>query len=571
MVYRNSLFFFVLPTHRLKDLHLGIAASMPQSVEEVVRVEIPCCLDEGESATCRSYLICGDSKVLYDRAWREKQRDENNELLSCFRACNCTHTLRQGTKPHSKPCPCWCHEQVINVTKSYRLPRFAKFWKSQIQYFKQHLRAFEEDSMPASVQNAVNMAKTAVWYASFMFIQFHRQQKGHFTGPAHSQHPPEQFIAVHCRNSRSRSPTIILVFFYLFHYMWYLTQLEKGQSICDHLGDIFRTQRPDIASRSVEFPNFSKIWPHISMVILKELRGDSSGCGWLVPLITDVCHAFNRWCDNENSSQHNDCSSRSGDDTMQEQFHPISIELVVQPIRRLEICLKTCSVDCVATCERCGMWRSSQCPARRRTNRQCKSPAQVATPALTTKKKTKSLQKKINHCNNANDSQRSAGFANSTSDSVQLKPILAKRKCGTSANADLFKNCEELPRAKKYFIQLQNCDSSDSGDTEKGIGNGDSDERDDSNSDSPCDAEEEESGIHEPVCVVCGAAETACTCRCGTCGIGDDAPENPIMFCEGGKGCSVVSHMSCAGFAKEPAKFLCVVCAETRHGGDSGI
>ena len=60
-----------------------------------------------------------------------------------------------------------------------------------------------------------------------------------------------QHVLVHCKNGRSRSPTVILAYMILFgglsrdHAMQWLT-------------NAFREQRPTISNHSADFPNFPK-------------------------------------------------------------------------------------------------------------------------------------------------------------------------------------------------------------------------------------------------------------------------------------------------------------------------
>ena len=63
-------------------------------------------------------------------------------------------------------------------------------------------------------------------------------------------------VVVHCKNGRSRSPTVILAFFIL-------RGIPRTHAIA-FLEQAFQTQRPTIAFRSAAFPNFAK-WSSLTL------------------------------------------------------------------------------------------------------------------------------------------------------------------------------------------------------------------------------------------------------------------------------------------------------------------
>jgi hypothetical protein len=77
----------------------------------------------------------------------------------------------------------------------------------------------------------MKVAKTIVWYATFLYIQFHRLQQGQLPSASEAlsvrSQQSVQYVVAHCKNGRSRSPNVILVFFYLFHFFSF-SETEPG-------------------------------------------------------------------------------------------------------------------------------------------------------------------------------------------------------------------------------------------------------------------------------------------------------------------------------------------------------
>jgi hypothetical protein len=235
---------------------MGGSKKYASEAEEVVRIKVPPCGVQDSDMECATFLLCGDSNLLYNHQWREAfKRNEtlhpSNDDLACFpilqQQCKCTHSLETHSRRSAKGCACWCHEQVIDVTKTHAFPRFAKWhWLSKVKLFSRKPLAIEFDTIPTMKQENLKVAKTMVWYATFLYIQFHRLQQGQLpsANPFRSRQSV-QYVVAHCRNGRSRSPNVILMFFYLFHFFSFSETepgTRHGKTFMGFLGSEFQSQ-----------------------------------------------------------------------------------------------------------------------------------------------------------------------------------------------------------------------------------------------------------------------------------------------------------------------------------------
>jgi hypothetical protein len=71
------------------------------------------------------------------------------------------------------------------VTKTQKFPRFIKHWpqiQSEVKGFTTKPQAFETDTMPTTGAESLKITKITVWYATLLYIQLHRLQKGKLRG-----------------------------------------------------------------------------------------------------------------------------------------------------------------------------------------------------------------------------------------------------------------------------------------------------------------------------------------------------------------------------------------------------
>jgi uncharacterized membrane protein YgcG len=152
-------------------------------------------------------------------------------------------------------CSCDCHQLTLHIAK-------------RPLGFLGDSKCFAWDEMP-SPRNLEPIARIVVDYATFLAIQLSRTPQ----------------VIVHCTNSRSRSPNVILAFLLLFRTMEIdLAKLWMCQA--------FREQRPDAHRRSGSsdsFPNFAKFERVLSFLEVKKISADR----WLSDRVEAVCDAFN--------------------------------------------------------------------------------------------------------------------------------------------------------------------------------------------------------------------------------------------------------------------------------------
>ena len=82
-------------------------------------------------------------------------------------------------------------------------------------------------------------------------------------------------VVVHCKNGRSRSPTVILAHF--------IISGMKREFATDWLEHAFQAQRPTIASKSCDFPNFSKFF-NVTVALAKDV---SESAPWISQRIAE--------------------------------------------------------------------------------------------------------------------------------------------------------------------------------------------------------------------------------------------------------------------------------------------
>ena len=219
--------------------------------QEVVELPTP----KSQDGACEVSLICGDMGVLYNNVWRSRWCQEKACKLSCFPKpthCACQHkSVGKPTETKHRlhcenNCECWCHEQVIDVTKKYRLPRFLPQLPSK--WGAKNL-AMIWDEMP-SPSEAKPYCRRFVFYATFIYLQVMRLQQRHLPSASPYNLSAAQSLVVHCRNGRSRSPTVLLVMFYLFYFFSFGEPGKiKRKPIIEHIKKMFRHHRPDITGR----------------------------------------------------------------------------------------------------------------------------------------------------------------------------------------------------------------------------------------------------------------------------------------------------------------------------------
>ena len=111
-------------------------------------------------------------------------------------------------------------------------------------------KEFAQDEMPDHTTNKKHVQKILLQWATVVHVCVCRTSRAERLGSRHEKRP--QPIVVHCRNSRSRSPAVLVSFFSLFRGL----PMERAGSWVSHA---FREQRTCVASRSsTEFPSLWK-------------------------------------------------------------------------------------------------------------------------------------------------------------------------------------------------------------------------------------------------------------------------------------------------------------------------
>ena len=106
----------------------------------------------------------------------------------------------------------------------------------------------------------------------------------------------EPQVIIHCHNSRSRSPNVILAFMLLFRSM------ETHVAVL-WLRHAFQQQRGDAQSNSAEFPNFTKFKTVLQFLEHKKVQMDP----WLSQRILDVCKYYNEAVETHGKSSKMTC------------------------------------------------------------------------------------------------------------------------------------------------------------------------------------------------------------------------------------------------------------------------
>ena len=135
-------------------------------------------------------------------------------------------------------CDCPCHDTIIYVAKRALL-------------FMPGSKCFAWDEMPGP-KGIESIARIIVDYATYLAIQLHFEPQ----------------VIIHCANSRSRSPNVILAFLLLFRSM-------ETHVAMSWLRRAFQQQRPDASRNSPEFPNFSKFQTVLRFLERKKVEYDS--------------------------------------------------------------------------------------------------------------------------------------------------------------------------------------------------------------------------------------------------------------------------------------------------------
>ena len=155
------------------------------------------------------------------------------------------------------------------------------------------VRSLGRDEMPCGKQ-AKKVAIDVIHYASYIWLQVYRMNAGSTPSPVTPAGTAEQYLVVHCRNGRTRSPTVVFIFFMLFCFD---SMRKKAQAenklIGVYLSEQFQAQRPHVPARASGgqvFPNLTRIATVVAQQIFKALQ---TGDPWLEKAARGPFEAYN--------------------------------------------------------------------------------------------------------------------------------------------------------------------------------------------------------------------------------------------------------------------------------------